>query len=299
MRVQKTQQVERAGVSWVEHLVTNDLGWLFREQETADVGVDAQLEVVDGVTAEATGRLLGVQIKSGDSYFKVSSDAGWWFVCDADHVSYWLGHSLPVVVMLYEPQTKRVYWQHVSDQTVVSTGKGVKIHVPRSQELTATSAEDLKPLARSQVEAPAVADWLTAGVEEPHRQVEFYEHLLSARLFAMFPECWIGNREWGPPLSVTVRMLRPRRPSPFGLMVEVALVMSNLQAEEYVAEIGAGRRFVPVVIVVMCPTRSDALVLTPSTFPDVFVTAWSPDGSNDAGLKSTMDEAFVWAMSGG
>ncbi|MFC7870718.1 DUF4365 domain-containing protein [[Kitasatospora] papulosa] len=299
MRVQKTQQVERAGVSWVEHLVTNDLGWLFREQETADVGIDAQLEVVDAATAEATGRLLGVQIKSGDSYFKAASDTGWWFVCDADHVSYWLGHSLPVVVMLYEPEAKRVYWQHVSDHTVVSTGKGVKIHVPRGQELTAASTQDLKPLARSRTDAPAVADWLTAGVEEPHRQVEFYERLLSARLFAMFPGCSIGGREWGPPLTMTVRMSHPRVPSRLGPMIEVALVTSNLQAEEYAAEVGALRRFVPVVIVVTCPTQSDALVLTTSTFPDVFVTAWSPDGSNDAGLKNNMVEALGLATSGG
>ncbi|MER6330134.1 hypothetical protein ABT298_12570 [Streptomyces sp. NPDC001034] len=129
--------------------------------------------------------------------------------------------------------------------------------------------------------------------------MEFYELLLSARLFAMFPGCGIGNREWGPPLSVTVRMPHPGVQSSFGPMVEVALVTSNLQAEEYVAEIGARRRFVPVVIVVICPTRSDALVLTTSTFPDVFVTAWSPDGSNDTGLKNTMDEALGWATSGG
>ncbi|MEV8344659.1 DUF4365 domain-containing protein [Streptomyces niveus] len=297
--MQKTQQVERAGVSWVEHLVTNDLGWLFREQETADVGIDAQLEVVDGATAEATGRLLGVQIKSGDSYFKVSNEAGWWFVCDADHVSYWLGHSLPVVVMLYEPQTKRVYWQHISDHTVVSTGKGVKIHVPRSQELAAVSAENLKPLARSQADVPGIADWLTAVVEEPHRQLEFYELLLSARLFAMFPGCGIKNREWGPPLSVTVYMPHPHLASRIPVFIEVALVTSTLQAEQFMAEIGDGPRWVPSVIVVVCPTRSDVLVLATSGFPDVFVTAWSPDGSNDTNLKNTMVEALGRAASGG
>ncbi|MFE2842547.1 DUF4365 domain-containing protein [Streptomyces scopuliridis] len=296
--MQKTQQVERAGVSWVEHLVTNDLGWLFREQETADVGIDAQVEVVDGATAEATGRLLGVQIKSGESYFKVSSDAGWWFVCDADHVSYWLGHSLPVVVMLYEPQAKRVYWQHVSDHTVVSTGKGVKIHVPHSQELTAASAQQLEPLGRSQADVPAVANWLTAPVEESHRQEEFYELLLSARLYAMFPGCGIGQREWGPHLSVIVHMPHLYAASRIRIQIEVAIVTSILQAEQLVAEAGGQPRFVPLVIVVICPTRSDAL-LTTASFPPAFVTAWSPDGSNDTGLKHTMVEALGWATSGG
>ncbi|WP_399134947.1 DUF4365 domain-containing protein [Streptomyces sp. Li-HN-5-11] len=61
MRVKPTQQVDRAGVSWIEHLVVTELGWMFRQQETADFGIDTQLEIVDSETSKATGRLIGVQ----------------------------------------------------------------------------------------------------------------------------------------------------------------------------------------------------------------------------------------------
>jgi len=47
-------------------MVTEKLRWLFREQRP-DYGVDAQVETVD--VRKATGKLLGLQIKSGESFF--------------------------------------------------------------------------------------------------------------------------------------------------------------------------------------------------------------------------------------
>ncbi|MEU2558463.1 DUF4365 domain-containing protein [Streptomyces longispororuber] len=292
MRVQRTHQVERAGVSWIEHLVSAELGWLFRPQDVADFGIDAQLEVVDGEPAEATGRLIGVQIKSGSSHFKVSAESGWWFVCDADHVSYWLGHSLPVLVMLYEPESKRVYWQHVSNRTVVSTGKGAKIHVPKSQELTAESAQALSPLARSQAEVPAVGEWLIEDVDQRQREV-FHELLLSARLHAMFPDCGVIRHEWTERANMTVHFAKPEVDRFFPIVVDIVIVASALRAALLVAQFGVGQRYAPIVVVVMDPERPDGLPSNPSR-PPVFVTAWSTDGKNDASLRSTFESARTW-----
>ncbi|MER5964197.1 DUF4365 domain-containing protein [Streptomyces sp. NPDC002057] len=167
-------------MSWIDHLVHEELGWIFRAQETSDFGIDAQIEIVD--TSNATGQLIGVQIKAGLSYFQKATEDGWWFTCSADHTSYWLGHSLPVVVMIYHPEEKIVYWQHVSRQTVQVTGKGAKIHVPRSQKLLGASKKALQPLARSASEAPALEDWAASPpVGLPQREA-YFEHLVSARL---------------------------------------------------------------------------------------------------------------------
>lgn len=38
---------------------------------------------------------------------------------------------MPVVLVLYNPETERAYWQRVSRETVESTGKGWKILVPK------------------------------------------------------------------------------------------------------------------------------------------------------------------------
>ncbi|MEU1323912.1 DUF4365 domain-containing protein [Streptomyces microflavus] len=139
--VRATHLVDRAGVTMTGYLVTTRLGWLFREQETSDVGIDAHLEVVTGAsltsrtTGGATGRLLAVQIKSGESQFAVAGEEGWWYPCDAAHVAYWKKHSLPVTLILFDPATERVYWQHVNKDTLVSTGNTPRFssrHLSRS-----------------------------------------------------------------------------------------------------------------------------------------------------------------------
>ncbi|MEV0257744.1 DUF4365 domain-containing protein [Streptomyces sp. NPDC050732] len=291
MRVQRTHQVERAGVSWIEHLVTADMCWLFRPQDIADFGIDAHLEIVDGDPAEPTGRLLGVQIKSGSSYFKAATGSGWWFHCSAEHVAYWLGHSLPVVVMLYDPATKQVYWQHVNDRTIVSTGKGSKIHVPKNQRLAANSTLDLSPLARSQADVPAVSQWLADNADDLTRKA-FHELVLSARLVAMFPDCGILRREWDEFPRMTVQLANPDVPQLRGLMFDVEVVTSIFTAARLIAKFGRRDRFAPLMIVVVDERPDD---MSPNLgAPPVFVTPWSADGRYDESLRSTLNSVLLW-----
>ena len=56
---------ERIGVSAIDNKISS-LGWIFREQPIVDMGIDAHIEVVD---VNPTGKLLGVQIKTGASHF--------------------------------------------------------------------------------------------------------------------------------------------------------------------------------------------------------------------------------------
>lgn len=46
MRRRSTQPVERRAVRIVDGIVSDDLGWLFREQPLLDYGMDARAEVV-------------------------------------------------------------------------------------------------------------------------------------------------------------------------------------------------------------------------------------------------------------
>ena len=59
--------VERIGVSSVEKII-NQMGMIFREQPVDDYGIDAQIEIVENKFA--TVKLIAVQIKSCNSYFK-------------------------------------------------------------------------------------------------------------------------------------------------------------------------------------------------------------------------------------
>ncbi|MFG3324027.1 DUF4365 domain-containing protein [Micromonospora chersina] len=126
--------------------VEDELGWLFRDQPTEDYGIDAQAEVVDGENVR--GRLLALQIKSGMSWFKEAGPEGWWFRPDAEHVAYWLNHSLPVLVVLYHPETGRCHWQFVNRQTLQETSTARwKLLVPEAQVLDASARKTLREAA--------------------------------------------------------------------------------------------------------------------------------------------------------
>ena len=73
-------------------------GWAFRSQHVKDYGIDAHTEPFDGLH-QPSGRLLALQIKSGDSYFRDETDDGWWYWGENKHLRYWLGHVLPVLIM--------------------------------------------------------------------------------------------------------------------------------------------------------------------------------------------------------
>jgi hypothetical protein len=117
MRRGETAKTERRAVRRVDEIVSDELGWLFREQPLPDYGVDAQAELV-AEDELVTGRLLGLQIKGGDSRFvRVKGGQGWVFRDSNDHLAYWLGHSLPVLVVIVDPDGN-AFWQAVTTSTI-------------------------------------------------------------------------------------------------------------------------------------------------------------------------------------
>lgn len=187
-----TEVTGAAGANGVGLLV-NRLGWHFRRQLEADVGIDAQIETV--IEMVATARHLGVQIKAGPSWFtEPASDAsGWWFrERDQTHRRYWLRYPLSVIVVLYDIEAHTAYWQVVDDDTAVPTGSGFKVFVPRSQRIDAELAPRLAELARRAPNdpfdkqladlPPACADSLVALRERaPAVAQELAEVLLAGR----------------------------------------------------------------------------------------------------------------------
>ncbi|MGH3864545.1 MAG: DUF4365 domain-containing protein [Pseudonocardiaceae bacterium] len=138
-----------AGVWGVGHLVATQLGWYFRPQPVADVGIDAQVEPVLG--GQASGRFLALQIKAGASWFKEPMPVGdGWVFRESNqvHRDYWLNCTIPVLLMLYDVDKGVAYWQHITPDTAIVTGNGFKVEVPSSQRLDATARDILARLAR-------------------------------------------------------------------------------------------------------------------------------------------------------
>ncbi len=160
VKAQRSDRVERQGVGLV--IARGEAaGFAVREQTGNDYGIDAIAELIDDETV--TGQLLAIQIKSGSSYLGETKDGCYIYRPDAQHVDYWLGHTLPVIVCLCDPESEIVYWERVAKDTIESTGKGYKLAVPQARQLGKEMREALMDLVTPRV---ASSDYTLFSIED-------------------------------------------------------------------------------------------------------------------------------------
>lgn len=143
MKAKMTERTERRGIALAMD-VFESLGFAFREQSESDYGIDAHAERIE--LEHPTGQLVGIQIKTGASYLSERTATAIIFRADSDHVDYWLHHALPVIICLCDVDNRKIYWQTVTNETAISTGKGYRFDVPVSQFLDDQSVPQLVDL---------------------------------------------------------------------------------------------------------------------------------------------------------
>ncbi|MFD8495810.1 DUF4365 domain-containing protein [Amycolatopsis sp. NPDC059657] len=121
-------------------------GWVFRNQPIRDYGIDAHVEPKTGDVP--SGRLVALQIKTGQSYFEPTAD-GWRYRAKGNerHLHYWLGHTLPVLIILCDPETETLYWQHVTAERINYTPNDWTIVIPRNQTITPDAKDAITAIA--------------------------------------------------------------------------------------------------------------------------------------------------------
>ncbi|GGB77823.1 DUF4365 domain-containing protein [Henriciella pelagia] len=124
---------------------TGKIGLIFREKPTQDHGIDAEIEIVkDG---RPTGRLISVQIKCGDSYFREREEAHFIFRFSAQHHRYWSEHSLPVIGIIVDPWEEQCFWTLLTGNNAIAAGESFKVRVPFSQRIDASSVAKFADIA--------------------------------------------------------------------------------------------------------------------------------------------------------
>jgi hypothetical protein len=131
---------ERRGINAVEAIFLDEFRWFFREQAVSDVGIDAQVEVAEH--GQATGKLIALQIKSGPSHFR-KQGSDYVYHGTQRHLDYWLGHSLPVYLILHDPDRKLTLWQKVERHLARVTDSGWSIIIPAGNILSAAFKESI------------------------------------------------------------------------------------------------------------------------------------------------------------
>lgn len=116
---------ERKGINAVERLLLEN-SWIFREQTVGDWGIDAQAEPTNN--GKPLGKLVALQIKTGKSYFARKGD-GFVYRGNRRHLDYWLQHSLPVYIIIHDPDEDITLWQKI-EQHLISQRNGDRWTIP-------------------------------------------------------------------------------------------------------------------------------------------------------------------------
>jgi hypothetical protein len=88
--------------------IAHQLGAIWRPTPTHDYGLDGELELTGN--GEVTGLIFKVQIKSGSSYLRNRTSAGFSFYIDPADCSYWPKVTNPVILVVYDPEADAGYW---------------------------------------------------------------------------------------------------------------------------------------------------------------------------------------------
>lgn len=172
---------ERIGVNAVEAIFVKELGWIFREQPIADMGIDAHVELVDG---EPTGKLLALQIKTGKGNFHETPTAYVYYGTDA-HLDYWTRHALPVALVVHLPESGETLWVLVNATNVERTNKGWKIAIPKSARLDGHSRYALE---RAFEGSPRQQRLRQLSIHEP-----LMRHIASGKKVSVELEDWFNK----------------------------------------------------------------------------------------------------------
>lgn len=141
--------IEDTGIHFVGGLVAK-MGFFFREQPKHDFGIDAHIETADS-SGKGSGRNIAVQIKSGSSYISPNRQGDIVYNSDERHIHYWAEHSLPVVLIVFDPNRDIAWWcdvkAYISRHPSMLSQGSHKIVLPKTQQLTAESKSDFVKLA--------------------------------------------------------------------------------------------------------------------------------------------------------
>ncbi|OXE98090.1 uncharacterized protein DUF4365 [Flavobacterium araucananum] len=143
--MKRYKNTERLGVNAVEKIFL-DYGWIPRDILQTDVGIDMEVEICEN--DEPTGQLIGVQIKSGKSYFKENRFGEITYDGDPVHLKYWLKHSLPIILVLHNPETGHTLWEKIIEEKIQYTKSRWKIDIPKSQRLNQEALFEIKSYNR-------------------------------------------------------------------------------------------------------------------------------------------------------
>lgn len=170
---------ERKGIAAVQSRIA-ELEQVWRETPTGDFGIDGHIEFIEG-SGEPTGLMVGVQVKSGQSYFENETALIVPYHTTEKHQRYWENYPVPVLLILHHPDRKETYWVDARQEFRTGSADGRKLVVPKSNSFATATVADLfrhAGLTSSEFirDIPVLLDYmLKARTRNASFEVSFFE----------------------------------------------------------------------------------------------------------------------------
>lgn len=114
------QPTEQLGLIFIQTFA-HQIGAIWRPTPNDDYGLDGELELTS--SGEVTGTIIKVQIKSGTSYLKNRSQAGFAFYIDPADAAYWSRVNFPVILVVHNPTDSTGYWIDIKSYLAEHAGE--------------------------------------------------------------------------------------------------------------------------------------------------------------------------------
>jgi hypothetical protein len=99
------------------HATCVEMHAIWRPTPCHDLGVDGQIEFLEyEQSVISTGKIVGVQVKSGPSYFLNRTDEGVKYYPTAKHRAYWAQVNIPMILVLHNPETFTTIYIDIKNQ---------------------------------------------------------------------------------------------------------------------------------------------------------------------------------------
>lgn len=144
MNTQRVDNIDEIGLSILELAIQRKLGWIVRAVRKKDVGIDANIEQV--VNGNPTAKYVSIQLKTGLGNVYHTSNGDYIFYFDEPHYLYWISSSIPVVFVLCDPDTDRLYWTPILRNRIRKTPKGYSLRISSGSQITENSKFDFETL---------------------------------------------------------------------------------------------------------------------------------------------------------
>ncbi len=136
--LKRYSSTDRIGVNATEKIFLTEFDWIFREQETVDVGIDALIEQSEN--GDPKGKFIALQIKTGSSHFHSRKEGLVYYMSNV-HYNYWLNFDMPVLLIAHLPDKGTTFWQEITKEKIEKTKNRWKLLLPKSNILN----KDVKP----------------------------------------------------------------------------------------------------------------------------------------------------------